>query len=287
MMDGAMRVQMLGLCRFSYLGGRGFQVVHDSLDERRAFLYDPERLARRWFWFENVTLPALLAQTDPDFTMVVMTGPDLPEPYLTRLHELTEIAPQFKLALIPPMELHLDACLQAIKPHVEAGADVVGHFRQDDDDAVAVDYVENARRDFAAMRPLWQRKRRLSCDYARGLVLKAGPRGIAVEPRIIYNAVAGLTAYLPPDAERSIMNFPHWKMGLYMPGVMQTDRLMFVRFLNHDNDSGAIGAGYPWEIKDPDWAAVLSERFRIDLTSLEQAARDYRLPGADRPRWGK
>ncbi len=41
-----MRVQMLGLCRFSYLGLRGYQVEHDSIAARRAYLYDPDRLAR-------------------------------------------------------------------------------------------------------------------------------------------------------------------------------------------------------------------------------------------------
>ena len=109
-----MRVQMLGLCRFSYLGGRGFQVLHETIEERRAFLYDPERLARRWFWFEAVTLPALVKQTDPDFTLVLMTGPDLPEPYLSRLRELAELMPQFKLSLVPPIEYHLEACMAAI-----------------------------------------------------------------------------------------------------------------------------------------------------------------------------
>ncbi|SMO88161.1 putative rhamnosyl transferase [Paracoccus laeviglucosivorans] len=281
-----MRVQMLGLCRFSYLGGRGFQVSHQTVSERRAFLYDPARLARRWHWFENVTLPGLLAQTDQDFTMVLMTGPDLPDPYMSQLRELTEIAPQFKLALIPPIEAHLDACMQAITPYIEPQADVVGHFRQDDDDAVAVDYIRDARRDFAAMRPLWKQRGRLSCDYSRGLVLKATQKGISVEPRIIYNAVAGLTIYLPPDAQRSVMHFPHWKIGLSMPGVNMPSKVMFVRFLNHDNDSGAIGAGYQWDVTDPDWRTLLAERFCIDLPSLEQAARAFALPGADRPRWG-
>lgn len=281
-----MRVQMLGLCRFSYLGGRGFQVLHDSHDERRSFLYDPDRLARRWFWFEHVTLPGLLAQTDPDFTLVLMTGPDLPEPYLSRLRDLAAQVPQFQLALIPPMEKHLDACMAAVAPHIEAGADVVGHFRQDDDDAVAVDYVRDARRDFVVLQPLWQRRRRLSCDYARGLVLKATQAGISVEARMIYNAVAGLTVYLPPDAGRSVMHFPHWQIGLSMPGVTLPGKVMFVRFLNHDNDSGAIGAGYGWDAGDPDWSSMLFQRFRIDLDTLEVAARNFGLPGADRPRWG-
>ena len=104
------------------------------------------------------TLASCLAQTDPDFTLVLMTGPDLPEPYLTQLRELTEIAPQFRLSLVPPMEQHSDACLAATLPHIDPRADVVGHFRQDDDDAVAIDYVERARGDFELLRGLWQRK---------------------------------------------------------------------------------------------------------------------------------
>ncbi|MCF3973604.1 putative rhamnosyl transferase [Paracoccus salsus] len=281
-----MRVQMLGLCRFSYLGGRGFQVLHDNHAERRDFLYDPQRLARRWFWFENVTLPGLLAQTDPDFTLVLMTGPDLPEPYLSRLRDLALTVPQVHLALIPPMDKHLEACLAAIAPHLEMTADVIGHFRQDDDDAVAVDYIRDARRDFEVLQPLWQRRRRLSCDYSRGLVLKATEAGVTIEPRMIYNAVAALTVYLPPDSGRSVMHFPHWQIGLSMPGVTLPGKTMFVRFLNHDNDSGAIGAGYRWEPDSTDWQSVLMDRFRIDLRCLNQAARDYGLPGADRPRWG-
>ncbi|MBT0778178.1 putative rhamnosyl transferase [Paracoccus sp. pheM1] len=268
-----MRVQMLGLCRFSYLGGRGFQVAHESLEERRAFLYDPARLARRWFWFEHVALPGWLAQTDPDFTLVLMTGPDLPEPWLSRLRELAGIMPQARLALVPPMERHVEACMAAVAPHVEPGADVVGHFRHDDDDAVAVDYIRDARRDFAAMQPLWRQRRRLSCDYSRGVVLRAGAGGIGAELRMIHNASAALTIYLPPDAGRCALHFPHWKVAMSMPGVTMPGKVMYARMLHRDNDSGAVGAGYPIEGQGAVMPALLADRFRIDLPGLDEGAR--------------
>ncbi|MFO1138869.1 MAG: glycosyltransferase [Paracoccus sp. (in: a-proteobacteria)] len=281
-----MRLQMLGLCRFSYLGGTGFQVKHEEIEERRAYLYDPARLARRWFWFENITLPGYIAQGDPDFTLVVMTGPDLPEPYLSQLHELTEILPQLRLALVPPMERHLDACMAAVAPHIEPGADVVGHFRQDDDDAVAVDFIQHARRDFPALEPLWSRSKRLCCDYSRGVVLKGTAEGVAVEPWVVHNTGIAQPIYLAPDAGRTAVHFQHWRVALSMPNVMMARHLMFARFLHHDNDSGAIGTGYRWPAEGADWNDLLAQRFCIDLPALDAAAREFGLPGAKRPHWG-
>ena len=141
-----MRVQMLGLCRFSYLGDRGFQVEHRSLDERRAFLYDPARLARCWAWFESVTLPGLIRQTDPDYTLVVMTSPDLPQPWLGRLHEIAAAHPQIRLELVPPMDHHRAVCARSTHPHIDPAAEWVGQFKHDDDDAVAFDFVARVRR---------------------------------------------------------------------------------------------------------------------------------------------
>lgn len=271
-----MRVQMLGLCRFSYLGGRGFQVAHDSIAARRAFLYDPARLARRWFWFEHIALPGWLAQSDPDFTMVVMTGPDLPEPWLSRLHDLAGRMPQLRLALIPPMDRHIQACMAAVSPHIDHGADVVGHFRHDDDDAIAIDYIRDARQDFTAMAPLWRQKRRLSCDYARGIVLHAGAGAMRAEMRMIHNASAALTLYLPPDADRCVLHFPHFKVAMSMPGVTMAAKPMYVRMLHGDNDSGAVGAGYGIDAQDADLADTLMRRFGIDLGALRSGARALR-----------
>jgi len=281
-----MRVQMLGLCRFSYLGGRGFQVDHQSMEERRAFLYDPERLARRWFWFENVTLPGLMAQTDGDFTLVLMTGPDLPEPWMGKLQALCEAMPQARLSVVQPMRFHLPACWAAVRPHIDPQAEVIGHFRQDDDDAVAIDYIARARRDFMRLRPIYKMQQRVSLDYMRGLVLKATGNGVSVEPRMIHNAVAALTLFLPPDAEATGAHFPHWRLAHHMPGVTLGDRIMYCRFLNHDNDSGAVGAGYDYDESPGDLAVILRDRFRIDLAAIDRAARDFNLPAAPRPNWG-
>lgn len=260
-----MRVQILGLCRFSYLGGRGFQVEHASIEERRAFLYDPDRLARRWNWFEAVTLPALMAQTDPDFTLVLMTGPDLPAEYMARLEGVCERMPQAKLSVIRPMNYHLQACKHALMPHKDASADVIGHFRMDDDDAVAVDYVERARQDFRLVEAVWRIAGCASVDYMRGLVLRRHGDAVRVEPKVIYNATAALTIYLRPEDERSAVFFPHWKLGNHMPGLVMPEDVMFCRSMNGDNDSSEVGPGYGFDAQPGDLPGLLRDRFRIDL----------------------
>lgn len=272
-----MRVQMLGLCRFSYVGLRGYQTRHDSYDERRAYLYEPDRLARRWFWFTQVALPAWQAQSDSDFTLVVMTGPDLPEPYLSRLQQLCEQMPQLRLELVPPMERHLQACHAAITPHLDPSADVVGHFRHDDDDAIAIDYIDRTRRDFRKVKGLWKAEGRLSLDYSRGLMMRMGGQGMQVTPRLCHNMGVALTVFLRPDAPETALHFDHSKIGMWMPGVAVTKPLMFVRSIHGDSDSGDMGPGQGWQMTPEQIDRQLWQRFRLRRDGLEQAARA--LPG--------
>lgn len=272
-----MRVQMLGLCRFSYVGLRGYKHDHADYAARRAFLYDPARLARRWFLFTRIALPAWRAQTDPDFTLVVMTGPDLPQPYLSHLHTLAAEIPQLRLELVPPMDRHLEACRAAIAPHVDPSADVIGHFRHDDDDAVAVDYIAAARSDFARVRSLWQSEGRMSLDHARGFMLSIGPQGADVTPRLCHNMGVALTVFTHRDDPVTALHFDHSRIGNWMPGVQITRPLMFLRSLHGDSDSGSDrGPGHPWPSQPEHHAAQVWRRFRV---GLEELGADARLIG--------
>lgn len=268
-----MRVQMLGLCRFSYLGLRGYQRDHATIAERRAFLYDPGRLARRWLWFTRLALPGWLAQTDPDFTLVIMTGPDLPEPWLSRLRDLVAAAPQLRLELVPPMERHLEACRAAIAPHVDPAADVIGHFRHDDDDAVALDYIAAARRDFGRVKGLWRAEGALSLDHSRGLMLRAADGTAEIVPRIAHNMGVALTIFLPPDRAETALHFNHTRLPLWMPGVAVTRPLMFIRSIHADSDSGDVGPGLPWQIAEDDLDRQLTRRFGLERAVLDDLAR--------------
>lgn len=268
-----MRVQMLGLCRFSYLGLRGYQVRHDTIAERRAHLYDPARLERRWQLFQGVALPGWLAQSDPDVTLVIMTGPDLPQPWLDRLRALCAAHPQLRLSLVPPMEWHLQACRAAVAPHVDPQADVVGHFRHDDDDAVALDYVAQARADFARVEPLWRDHGVLALDHARGLMLRMGQGRLSIVPRLCHSMGVALTVFLPADDPRTALDFDHSKLAHWMPVVQNPRPLMFLRTIHGDSDSGDMGPGLPWEPPEGEVNRLLRTRFGLRRGALAALAR--------------
>lgn len=274
---------MLGLCRFSYLGLRGFQIDHATREDRRAFLYDPGRLKRRWFWFRHIALPGWLAQSDPDFTLVVMTGPDLPEPYLSRLRALAERHPQIALSEVAPMDHHLPACLAAVTPHLDPAADVIGHFRHDDDDAVALDYIARARADFATVEPLYRREGALCLDHAQGVMADVRGGAPRLWSRICHNATAAMAIFLPPDLPRTAIHYEHWRLARWMPNVQISDSPMYLRLLHGDSDSNAsAGGGFDLPDQPSDWPGLLTSRFAIDERKLVQGARRQAGPaGAD------
>lgn len=59
--------QIYGHIRFSYYGFTDTRERPDDDGTALARLYDETRMARRFFLFENLTLPSLIHQTDGGF----------------------------------------------------------------------------------------------------------------------------------------------------------------------------------------------------------------------------
>ena len=70
------QMQVIGLCRFSYPALGGFQREHETIEQRKAFLYDEARLKHRLRLFQAFNLPSILAQTDTDFQYLILVGDD-------------------------------------------------------------------------------------------------------------------------------------------------------------------------------------------------------------------
>ena len=263
-------MQVIGLCRFSYPAEGGFQVEHDDTATREAYLFAPARLEERFRHFETICLPGLKAQSDPDFTFLVLVGTSLPPAARERLEALLKGLPQARIVARPPGP-HRAVCQEVINAARDM-AEPCLQFRHDDDDAVAVDFVATLReaaRDVASLRT---KHRLVGFDWNRGYVARPDAEGICAEETVTpYWGVAEAMA-VAPGVKQSTMNFGHNKIMRFMPTVTFTDRPMYVRGHNEHNDSRQKKHVKPVALPrlDGDGEALFRERFAIDADQVRR-----------------
>lgn len=230
------KMQVIGLCRFSYPALGGFQIEHETPEERAAFLYSPARMDERFGTFEALTLPSLKAQSDPDFTLAIVVGEAMPADLLARLLDMVETMPQ---AVVIP---------RAPGRHRQVMRDVIHQlrhdsplpslqFRMDDDDAVALTFVQRLREAARDLGPMLDKHRYIGIDFNQGHIARIGLDGIHAKPVFEPLWTPALGMAVAPSASRSIMNFSHAKLTRLMPVVSLPGVDMFVRGHNDFNDS--------------------------------------------------
>ncbi|ODT59898.1 MULTISPECIES: glycosyltransferase [Paracoccus] len=266
-----MRIQVLGLCRFSLLTQGDFQTTGDDLHRNRAILYDPARMEQRMRWFEAVCIPPLMWQTDPDFLLIIVTGADLPARWLARLQRLAQVMPQIRIEQLPPAR-HAPSCREALARHIDLTADVVVQFRMDDDDAVAVDYVRRVRADHRLAERLAGQHHPVVINYTSGLVAEVADGRFALHAEMAQNWVPAQTFYFPGGAVRSLMNYRHDKVWTKAPTIAMPGRAMWIRGHHATNDSrGHLIGRNRIPTDEAELAQVLSRRFGLDLPALRAA----------------
>ncbi len=260
--------QVIGFCRFSYPAEGGFQVEHDSPEARRAYLYDPARLAERFAYFEAICLPGLRVQTDPDFTFLILIGEDLPEAAAERLFALTEDLPQVVIVARPPGQ-HRPVCKSVINAARDPARDCL-QFRLDDDDTVAADFVARLRRDAALVAPLRAEHRLVALDYNRGFLLRPSAQGLQAEESVMPYHSMGLAVAVQAGCPLTVMNFAHNKLNQFMPTVTFTDSRMYVRGHSDNNDSRQKKHVKPVHLPlaDAETEQVFRARFGIDADQV-------------------
>jgi hypothetical protein len=230
-------MQVIGLCRFSYPALGGFQVKHDTPDERAAYLYSPARMEERFRSFEYLTLPPLRAQTDPDFIFIVLIGDDLPAPYRARLAALLQYVPQAVLVERRPGRPHRAVMEEVINSHRDDRREPCLQFRMDDDDAVSIHFVAALRAAVQDIRPLLRKNRHVAIDFNQGWIVQVTPGGLHAVPTIESCWTAGLVVSVKKGIVNTVMNFGHTKLSRYMPLVSIPGQDMFLRGYSDGNDS--------------------------------------------------
>jgi hypothetical protein len=263
-------MQVIGLCRFSYPAIGGFQVEHETIEERIAYLYEERRLEERFQLLETVALPCLKAQTDPDFHLVIVIGDQLPAHYVARLEAMIEDLPQAVLHPLPPGN-HREVMKDVLNEARIDPARPCLQFRHDDDDAVAVDFIERLRQSASDCAPLLNRHRTVAFDWNNGYVGEFGAHGISGAEVFRPFYVAALGMYVRGNCPLTIMNFAHQKIPRFMPTVSLHDDAMWVRSQNDYNDSQqATGKSVAVKPLSRAQEKLFRERFAIDADQVRQ-----------------
>lgn len=159
-------MRVYGYMRFSYAGRSDARTSRnkETFEEVVAELYEPRRMERRFFLFENLCLPAIQAQTNQNFRLVILASDIMPDVYKKRLADSTAHVPQVEV-----LYSSAEHVTYALNPHIEKmldGIDVpTAHFRLDDDDAMSCNMVARIE----AALPLSDRVRVVS--FPNGLYL--------------------------------------------------------------------------------------------------------------------
>lgn len=258
-------MRTVGLCRFSYLGKGGFKSGHDDQSTAAAMLFDDTRMEERFRLFEAITLPCIAAQTDPDFTFLIVTGKWLPAPHLERLRKLTADIPQCVIKQYPPRP-HRKIMAKAINDWRGAPDTPCLQFRLDDDDAMALSFVEKFKQTAQDLHAFTTRHSAVAVDFNQGYVFRAGADGLKLWPyRYPYSAIA-LGMIVQAGSDDTIMSHGHQNLWKTMPTVTLTGEDMMLRGHNDFNDSRLKGKKnvFDYQPMTPEQAAHIHDTFGID-----------------------
>ena len=259
---------VIGLVRFSFPALSGFARTPATTPELEAFLYDPDRLKRRFHLFESLCLPSLLAQSDPDFTMIFLVGDRLPDRWLARLNTL--IRP-LRSALIVP------AAPQQIYPATKTAFNLIDRdgyshrttFRLDDDDGLSLNYIARLKARAAQL----HRPESPGASYAiasnRGFYLVVSEQGNQVFDVVERLPLGlGLSLTTPIDRPGNVYQHNHRQIGQFRDTFGDMSNASFIRSVHPDNDSSLNVNGSRDRLSQDRIAAELRAEFAFGLDDL-------------------
>ncbi|MEP1760938.1 MAG: putative rhamnosyl transferase [Sulfitobacter sp.] len=258
-------MRTVGVCRFSYVGLGGFKVDHGDRAALAEFLFSPKRMEERFRLFETITLPSVAAQTDPDFTFLIVTGKHFPVDYLNRLKTITAAIPQCQIVLYPPRK-HRMIMAKAVNDWRGLPDEPCLQFRLDDDDAMAVTFIEKFKQTARDLSTITARHDAVAVDFNQGYVFTAGAQGVKLWPyHYPYSAIA-LGMIVAAGSTDTIMSHGHQNLWKSMPTMTFTGEDMMMRGHNGFNDSRLKGKKnvFDYQPMDDTKSAHILRTFGVD-----------------------
>ncbi|MEM7724387.1 MAG: glycosyltransferase [Pseudomonadota bacterium] len=274
--------QIIGVCRFSYLGEGGFQAQSDGFERAAERLYAIPRMRRRFAFFENICLPSLAAQTDQNFRLVALIGDTMPFRWRKRLKALMEPYPFLEVCTLEAAG-PLNSTRRAFRRGWDQRSRYVTGFRLDDDDAVANDYIERTRAAADQLLDIgWADE-----DTPAAICFHRGIYWDMTRPEeeqfwdFSEKEPLGLASAMitTPDGIANIYRWNHRRLASQVRCWTDPNDYMFVRTLHGHNDSGR---SIPPDARAlPAWQAKKLFRDRFGLAPKKLLPRMTELQSSD------
>jgi len=261
--------QIVGLMRFSFLSKGGFMHSSDPLDVQAGRIFAPERLERRFHFFEKLALRSLLNQSDRDFRFIVLISNSFPAEYRERLENL--LAP-LKGAVI--IDKPFVPQYRAIRSSYDALRDEsfkqFTSFRLDDDDMLDVGFI-------ARIRKLLPRAARVKDDggpvvlaFNKGLFLEVGKKQNRIFDGCERTPLGIGTAMITPISRsgKNVYSRNHRKIPAFFTTFSEQTSPTWIRTIHMDNDSVPEFTGTLNEHTEAEIDTMLEKNFSVSRKEL-------------------
>jgi hypothetical protein len=264
----AHKISIVGVMRFSVLTPTYYAENFDTLEAIAEHLFAPQRMALRFHLFEKLALPSLMAQSDQDFQVIVLTAESLPEPHKARLGKALSDLPNIHVRAVGP-----DKHYQLIKEAYDAldlgDATHRVMFRLDDDDAVDLNYIRRLRRLATGLLQVQDPETPQVITFNRGVYLRLREGENEVFDTCERAPLSAGTALLAPVGyPRNPYRYNHRQLLQHYTTYSDISVPAFIRSIHEDNKSTPTQMGLTHALGPRALARQIRSHFGLTLSDL-------------------
>lgn len=253
--------QVIGLIRFSFATIGNFYPGFETIEDMEGFLFDPDRLARRFLYFESFCLPSLRMQTDQDFTCILLVGANMPGDWKARLRESTADVPCIRIVEAEPQH-HYAGIKKTFMDIPSEGFTHRTTFRFDDDDAIDNEFVARLKVLAPKVAEIGGIDNPAAIAHNLGFYLERKEDKTVIYPTCERTPISVGAALIGPVSYReNIYSVDHRQLPQFFNAYSDTQNYAYVRTIHQDNKANPHRTGQKLQLPNKEIDAILRERF--------------------------
>jgi hypothetical protein len=256
--------------RFSVLTPTYYNEKFATLADTAEHIYSDSRMALRFHIFEKLVLPSLVAQSDPDFKLIILSGQAMPDRHKERLSDLIEPHSNMRVDFVDT-EDHYKLLKKAYNSVPLGDAQQRLMFRLDDDDAVGIMFIERLKAIAEGLTELMGDKVPQIIAFNRGFHVEIDPDG----DNDVFDTCersplsTGMALLAPAEYPNNPYRYNHRKSAQHFNTYSDIEHPMYIRTIHSDNKSNPAQMGISKRLKPERIERQLRKFFGVDTAFLK------------------